>query len=269
MRGDLASLGARRLLLRSCSMSNPFLRKIAYGADLTTEDRELILALTSQRRVAPARTDLISEGEEPSNVHLVMSGYACRYKVLADGRRQIMALFVPGDVCDLHVQILGHMDHSIGTLSEAEIVELPPAAIGRLTSNPRINRGLWWMTLVDEGTLREWLVSMGRRDAAEQMAHIFCELHLRLRSVGLAEDGSFEIPGNQEDLADLMGVTPVHVNRTLAVLRDKGFVRLTGRRLTIRDVDGLRRFGGFDPGYLHLHDGKANGAISRKTLVSQ
>ncbi|HYD26207.1 Crp/Fnr family transcriptional regulator [Brevundimonas sp.] len=240
-------------------MDNPFLRKLAYGTDLTEGDRAFLLKVSSGARPAPSRTDLISEGDKPEDVHLVMSGYACRYKILPDGRRQIMAIFVPGDVCDLHVQILGHMDHSIGTLSDATVVDIPPAVIGELIANPRINRGLWWMTLVDEGTLREWLVSMGQRGAAEQMAHIFCELHLRLQAVGLAGDDSFDLPGTQEDLADLMGITPVHVNRTLAVLREKGLIEIAGRRLLLRDVERLREVGGFDPNYLHLQDGKGHG----------
>jgi len=238
-------------------MTNPFLRKMAYGAELTAEDRAVLAEVSSHGRLIPSRTDLASEGEAPTNVHLVMSGYACRYKVLPDGRRQIMAIFVPGDVCDLHVQILGEMDHSIGTLSDATVVDIPPARIDDLIANPRINRALWWMTLVDEGTLREWLVSMGQREAAEQMAHIFCELHLRLRSVGLAEGDSFDLPGTQDDLADLMGVTTVHANRTLTTLRDNDLVTIDRGRLTIPDVARLRAFGGFEPNYLHLHDGKA------------
>lgn len=256
-------------LLRFSGMANPFLRKLTYGADLTAEDRDLLLEVSSNCRAVPARTDLISEGEEPEDVHLVMSGYACRYKILPDGRRQIMAIFVPGDLCDLHVQILGQMDHSIGTLSEATVVDIPPSAMERLLANPRINRGLWWMTLVDEGTLREWLVDMGQRGADEQMAHVFCELHLRLRSVGLAEGDSFDLPGTQEDLADLMGITAVHVNRTLAVLRERGLIALSGGRLVIPDVARLRAYGGFDPNYLHLRDGKAHGRSIREAPVEQ
>jgi len=254
-------------LWRLKGMSNPFLRKLAYGTDLTADDREFLLEVSATPRPVPARTDLIGEGEEPEDVHLVMSGYACRYKILPDGRRQIMAIFVPGDLCDLHVQILGQMDHSIGTLSDATVVDIPAATIGRLIANPRINRGLWWMTLVDEGTLREWLVSMGQRGANEQMAHVFCELHLRLRSVGLAEDDSFDLPGTQEDLADLMGITPVHVNRTLAVLRENGLIEIAGRCLVIPDVGRLRAFGGFEPSYLHLRGGKAHGDVMQEAPV--
>jgi len=250
-------------------MSNPFLRKMAFGTDLTTEDLALLAEVSSYARPIAAKTDLISEGEQPTNVHLVMSGYACRYKTLPDGRRQIMAIFVPGDVCDLHVQILGEMDHSIGTLSDAAVVDISPVKIDELIANPRINRGLWWMTLVDEGTLREWLVSMGQRGATEQMAHIFCELHLRLQSVGLAAGDSFDIPGTQEDLADLMGVTPVHVSRTLATLRQSDLLRIDRGRLTILDVARLRALGGFNPNYLHLRDGPGVSRKLKETPVSQ
>lgn len=253
---------------RCAEVPSPFIRKIAYGADLTAEDQALLDEVSATPRPVAAKTDLISEGDEPTNVHLVMSGYACRYKVLPDGRRQIMAIFVPGDVCDLHIQILGEMDHSIGTLSDATVVDIPPAIIDKLIANPRINRGLWWMTLVDEGTLREWLVSMGQRGAAEQMAHVFCELHLRLRSVGLAEGDRFDLPGTQEDLADVMGVTPVHVNRTLALLRDNRLIDLDRGQLFIPDVGRLRAFGGFDPNYLHLRDGKAHGSQTREAPVT-
>ncbi|MFN3669206.1 MAG: Crp/Fnr family transcriptional regulator [Brevundimonas sp.] len=245
-------------------MSNPFLLKLAFGADLTSDDRRLLAELSSNPRPVAARTDLSREGQKPTNVHLVMSGYACRYKVLPNGRRQIMAIFVPGDVCDLHVQILGEMDHSIGTLSDAMVVDISPTKIEELIANPRINRALWWMTLVDEGTLREWLVSLGQRDAAERMAHVFCELHLRLQSVGLAGEDSFDLPGTQDDLADLMGVTVVHVNRTLATLRETRLIQFERGRLAIPDVSRLRAFGGFDPNYLHLQDGTTRSTLMRE-----
>jgi len=236
---------------------NPFIRKLEYGAALTDDDRKMLAGLGLAPQMVSARTDLISEGDKPRNVHLVLKGYACRYKLLDDGRRQIVALFVPGDLCDLHVQILGEMDHGIATLTEAEIIEIPPDGIRRLISNPRVNRALWWASLVDEGTLREWLVSMGQRDAPQQMAHVFCEIHTRLRAVGLGEKNGFDLPLTQNDLADVMGITPVHVNRTLKSLRADNLVWIEGRRLVIPDIESLRRFAGFDPNYLHLHDSAA------------
>jgi CRP-like cAMP-binding protein len=236
-------------------MTNPFIAKLEYGADLTDDDRALLDAISAKPHRLPARADIIAEGDKPEDVHLVMEGYACRYKLLPDGRRQIMAIFVPGDLCDLHVQILGHMDHSIGTLTPAQVVNIGPDMIEKLIANPRINRALWWASLVDEGTLREWLVSMGQRSSDEQMAHIFCELRVRLQAVGLAADG-FEAFLTQEDLAEMMGISVVHVNRTLAKLREDGLVQTEGRRIVIPDFDRLAEFGGFDPNYLHLRDGK-------------
>lgn len=235
-------------------MRNPLIRKLEYGAELTADDREMLAAVSAGAYRVPANTDLIGEGERPDKVHLLMEGYGCRYKLLADGRRQIMALFVPGDLCDLHVQILGEMDHSIATLSDASIVDISTATVAELIGNPRINRALWWASLVDEGTLREWLVSMGQRDSAEQMAHVFCELYVRLDSLGRVEGGSFDFPLTQEDMADLMGITQVHVNRTLMKLREAGLVDWAKGRLVVHDFDRLRQFGGFDPNYLHLKD---------------
>lgn len=167
-----------------------------------------------------------------------------------------MALFVPGDICDLHVQILQEMDHGIATLTEALVVDIPPETVAKLTGNPRINRSLWWSTLVDEGTLREWLVNMGQRESPKQMAHVFCEIFVRLRSVGLAGPRDFELPFRQNDLADLMGITPVHVSRTLTKLRETGLLEIRDSRLIIRDVDRLKAFGGFNPNYLHLRNNR-------------
>jgi CRP-like cAMP-binding protein len=239
-------------------MTNPFIRKLEYGAQLSHDDRRQLDAFSRSPRAFPPHVDLVSEGDKPHAVHLVMEGFACRYKVLPDGRRQIMALFVPGDLCDLHVQILGEMDHTIGTLTECAIVEAGTTAVEDLIRNPRINRALWWSTLVDEATLREWLVSMGQREASEQMAHIFCEIYTRLRAVGLAEGGRFRGPVTQEEMADLMGVTPVHVNRTLRLLREQGLLELDGKWVVIPDFEQLRQYGGFNPNYLHLVDRNAS-----------
>lgn len=239
-------------------MTNPFVRKLEYGADLTDQDRAVLLRISEGAQRLPAHADIVSEGDRPAAVHLVMAGYACRYKLLPDGRRQIMALFLPGDLCDLHVQILGEMDHSIGTLSAASVADIPVETVRQLIANPRINQALWWASLVDEGTLREWLVSMGQRASTEQMAHVFCEIYVRLRAVGLGPDQSFSFPLTQADLADLMGISTVHANRTLLELRAKGLVEIKGRKVIIPDFPRLQAFGGFNPNYLHLRDRKTS-----------
>ena len=130
---------------------------------------------------------------------------------------------------------------------------IPRHAILELTHHhPRITHALWWATLVDEATLREWLVNVGQRPALTRVAHFFCELLLRLRAVGLAEDDGCDMPLTQEDLADVFGLTPVHVNRTLQELREAGLIVLRNRRLEIPDAERLKAFCGFNPNYLHL-----------------
>ncbi len=235
-------------------MASPFVRKLEHGAALTAQDCLTLEAVAHGSRTVGGRTTLISEGDAPCNVHLIKEGFACRYKVLPNGKRQIMAFFVPGDICDMHVHILGEMDHSIGTLIECEVVDLPPETIARLTANPRINRALWWSTLVDEGTLREWLVGMGQRPTDQQAAHLFCELLERLQAIGRAMDGSVEMPFTQEELADALGVTIVHANRTLMGLRARELIRIEGRRLIIENAPRLHDFCDFDANYLHLAD---------------
>ena len=150
--------------------------------------------------------DIIREGDAPSDVHLVLEGFACRYKILPNGERQIFAYLVPGDFCDLNVFILKTMDHTIGTLAGCRLVNIPRSRILELCERPAITRAFWWVTLVDESTLREWLVSMGQRDADQRIAHLFCELQLRLHSVGLCEGSSIKLPITQAELADTMGI---------------------------------------------------------------
>lgn len=234
-------------------MSNPLIMKLEHGTRLTDEDRDVLRQLTQKTRPIARYADISSEGERPENVHLVMEGFACRYKVLPGGQRQITAFLVPGDFCDLHVAILGEMDHSIGTGWGCTIVDIPRATIEDLTAHqPRITRALWWATLVDEGTLRAWLVNMGLREAHHQMAHLICELFVRLRVVGLASDNSFEFPVTQVELAHTLGITPVHVNRVLQDLRARGLVGWRSKRVRIPDVEQLMAFAEFDPSYLHL-----------------
>ena len=233
-------------------MFSPLIRKLGHGVDLTQADRDRLACLGHSRQIE-ARQEIIAQGDRPEDVHLVLSGFACRYKVLRDGKRQIMALLVPGDFCDLHVAILDAMDHGITALSLCTIAELPRATVLDLTENhPRITRALWWATLVDEAILREWLVNMGQREAHQQLAHLFCELLVRLQAVGIGDPDGYQFPLTQVDLAEVLGISSVHVNRTLQSLRDENLVVLRGRRLSIPDVERLKAYCDFDPAYLHL-----------------
>jgi CRP-like cAMP-binding protein len=235
-------------------MPTPFILKLEHGADLSDDDRQVLEQAAREVRHFSPRHDLIREGDRPDYVHVIREGIACRYKVVRDGGRQIMAYLLPGDFCDLHVSLLGEMDHNIGTLTACMVALLPRTAVEDLTTKrAAITRALWWATLVDEGILREWLVNMGRRPADQRLAHLLCELLLRLRCVGLASDTSFELPLTQGQLADTLGMTEVHLNRMVHQLRKAGLITLRDHLVYIGDVERLMVFADFNSNYLHLN----------------
>ncbi|WP_051242666.1 Crp/Fnr family transcriptional regulator [Stappia stellulata] len=234
-------------------MPNVLARKLQNSGPLDPDDLERLDQVVATPYDCNARDDLIRQGEDPENVHLVVSGMVCRYKILPEGRRAIVALMLPGDICDLHVAILGRMDHSLGALTNCRIVRIPRRTIEDLLDNhPRIRRALFWSTLVDEAILREWLVNMGRRRADQQMAHLFCELHTRLEAVDEMYDAL--MPLTQEELGDILGISSVHAQRVLSKLRNKGLVTVQDSRVALPDIDALREFAQFESDYLHLED---------------
>lgn len=227
-------------------------RKLETLAALPREDRDALAALACGARDFGPRRSIIREGDRPQHVHLMIDGWAARYKLLPDGARQITAFLIPGDFCDLHVTILAEMDHSISTLTRARVAYIPRGRMEELTARPHIARAFWWATLVDEAVLRAWVVNIGRRDAYEAIGHLMCELYLRMRNVGLAADHSYELPLTQEELGDTLGLTPVHVNRVLQRMRSDGLISLERGALTIHDYRRLEDASGFNPNYLHI-----------------
>lgn len=228
-------------------------RKLEHFEPLTIDERAAIEAAAVAVRQFQPRQDLIQEGESPDGIKVILQGMACRYKMLVDGRRQIVSYFVPGDFCDLRAYLLRRMDHSVAALGPMEAAVLPQESINGITATyPRITRALWWSTLVDEAIAREWIVNVGVRTAFERMAHLFCELYVRLKVVGLTTENSFELPLTQIELAETLALSAVHVNRTLMDMRRMQLVSFQGRQLTIHNQEELRRLAGFDPNYLHL-----------------
>jgi CRP-like cAMP-binding protein len=202
--------------------------------------------------------DIIREGDRPDDVHLLLEGWAGRYKVLPNGERPIMAYLIPGDLCDVHVAVLNHMDHSIGALSPCKVAFISRETISQMLSeSQRLSRALWWATLVDEAILREWLVTVGHRPADKRLAHLICEMLLRSKAVGLADDNSFELPLTQEELGDTMGLSTVHINRMMQELRGDGLIATKGKRVTINDLNRLMAFSEFNPNYLHQEGARA------------
>ena len=238
-------------------MFNVLIRKLEGFAPLSRDDKRLLDEVIASSHEVKARTELIREGEAPASVKLVLEGFACRYKATVEGKRQIMAFLVPGDFCDLHVFVLKQMDHTIATLSPCRVVEIARSKVLELTERPAIARALWWAALVDEATLREWLLNIGQREAPQRIAHLLCELLLRLRAVGLANGDSYTLPITQAELGDTVGVTTVHANRSLQTLRDAGLITLKNKQLVILDAKRLGEFSGFNSNYLHLDQAHA------------
>ena len=235
-----------------CLPGNPLEAKLETVAWLDDEERQAIAGLCSDARDMEARRNIIREGDRPDHVHLMVEGWAARYKLRPDGGRQITAFLIPGDICDLHVTILGEMDHSIATLTRSKVAYIPRREMDALTDRPKLAKAFWWATLVDEAVLRAWIVNIGRRDASEAIGHMICELYVRMRNVGLAADHSFELPLTQEEIADALGLTPVHVNRVLQRLRADGLITLKRGALEIHDYGRLQEVSGFNPNYLHI-----------------
>lgn len=231
---------------------NHFVDKLRRLAPLNDADVAALLAATACPKAWPRSRDIIREGDRPGPVIVIMDGWACRYKVLPGGSRQIMAFLMPGDSCDLHAGLLAEMDHSIQTLTPATVATISREAMdAMIDASPRIARAMYVSQLVDEGTLRAWIVSMGRRNSRERVAHLMCELHLRAHNKGMGDKGDQAIPLSQATLADALGLTPVHVNRVLRDLREEGAMTLQRGSLRIADIGRLVRIAGFDENYLH------------------
>lgn len=209
-------------------------------------------AVSSIRRVDAGRVSVRS-GVPLTESNLLVDGIAARYKDLADGQRQIMEVHVGGDFIDLHSFLLGRLEHNIGALSDITLLIVPHDNLRAITEqHPHLARMLWLSTLLDAAMHRERILTLGRRSAVSRLAHLFCELQVRLELIGLAEEDGYKLPIVQADLADAAGLTAVHVNRMLKELRDRGLVTFRGSRVTIHDRAGLCAVAEFDPSYLFL-----------------
>jgi CRP-like cAMP-binding protein len=227
----------------------PFERVLA----LSDEERQALWALPM--RVALLKTDqeVVREGDRPSRCFLMLEGFACTFKMTSGGRRQILGLHVPGDLPDLESMHLETLDHSIGTITPCRVGFIYHEHLRDLCrDHPRLQGALWRMTLVGASIAREWMVSLGRREARMRLAHLFCELLVRLDAVGLARDHACELPLTQGELGDLLGLSTVHVNRTVRDLRRAELISLREGQLKVLNWEGLRRAGEFKANYLHL-----------------
>lgn len=235
-------------------MPNPLVTKFSRLSSLSPEERDALDGLLQERIVEfrPGE-DLVRDGKPPPKLHVLLSGWACRYLPMPDGRRPILAFLLPGDVCDYGHPLLNRVDHWTGAITAVRTAAVPHEAVQDLCARHGTIANAWGRAAYAEAAIqRQWIVNLGRRDALERVAHLLCEFHYRLRSIGLMRGNQCDFPLTQVDLSDATGMTPVHINRTLQELRARGLIHLKGKILTIPHLDSLEAACQFDNTYLHL-----------------
>jgi CRP-like cAMP-binding protein len=199
-----------------------------------------------------AREEMVHHGTEITHSMLLVEGFVCRYMDGLDGERQLVALHVPGDFVDLHGFPLRRLDHDIASLTDVKVANYPHPVLSKLIiDHPHLGRMLWFSTLLDAAMHREWIFRLGRLGAIGRVAHFFAEIGRRLQMVGLSDGSNFPLPFHQSDLAEACGITPVHANRVLRELRERGIVTFRGGQVAVSDILALHTIAEFDDGYLY------------------
>jgi CRP-like cAMP-binding protein len=243
-------------------MPNPLIHKLERLAVPTQAEKQALEGAVARTRDLPPGVDLIQAGVRPTECTLLLEGWACRYKLLPKGKRQITGFVIPGDLCDLDGLVMGSMDHSVSTLTAAKVALIPrELLVDLMDRHPALARALWQETLAEAAIAREWVVNVGARTAYERIAHVLCEMGLRLQAAGLGDRSRFEFPVTQVDLGDATGMTNIHVNRTLQEMRSDGLLTWTGSEVVIPDWERLRMAGTFSADYLFINPGDRNTGI--------
>jgi len=234
------------------------------GAKLTADERVALEACVDGVVNYPARQIVVHSGQKLEHSTLLVDGFMCRYQDDRRGLRQLVAVHVPGDFVDLHGYPLQTLDHDVAALTAVTIATVPHDALDRLTEErPALARKLWYSTLLDAAIHRAWLFRLGRLDAGGRIAHFLCETDARLQAVGLSDGSKFVMGITQTDVAEICGLTPVHINRVIRALREEQIVTFRHSLVEILDPVRLRRRGEFDPDYLYLNDEalQSNGSV--------
>jgi CRP-like cAMP-binding protein len=229
------------------------LRKLSAHSPLGEDDRKAILALPCTVRTIEPQGYIVREGDATNMCGVLVTGFAFRQKLTGDGSRQIVALQVPGDPLDFQNFYLDESDHNVQALTRAEVAFVCRTDLHELArTRPAVGRAIFVYTLIEASIFREWILNVGRRHAQARVAHVLCELAVRLEMLGLADHYGYILPMTQEQFADVVGLTPVHVNRTLKALEAAGMIKRDRRRISFPDWQGLRDVGDFNQRYLHL-----------------
>lgn len=244
--------------MSEASLLDAMVRKLQQWHPLDAGDQDALRALPYRLIEFRPHEYIVRQSDKPQNSCLMVSGFSIRHKVAGNGGRQIFSIHMQGDLADLQNSLLGVADHNLQALTHVEAAMIPVEAIQEAAfSRPAIGRALWYETLVDASIFREWTLNVGRRDARTRAAHMLCEFALRLEAAGLGERCDYELPMTQEQLADALGLTAVHTNRTLMGLGGDGLIERRQRSVKIVDWPGLIDVGDFDPAYLHLNGAAA------------
>ena len=228
-------------------------RKFETRAPLDDGDREALLNLPYELRSISANRYMVREGDRPRGATLILDGLAFRQKVTVEGMRQILSVHIPGDFVDLEGTLLKVADHNVQALTDCEIAINPREAIIDLVdTHAKVAHAMWVDTLIDSSIYREWIVNVGRRSSRAGLCHLLCEFSRRLEVAGLSEPGGYDLPMTQEQIADALGITPVHVNRVLRELDDEGLIVRNKRAIRVPNWTALRKVAGFNELYLHL-----------------
>ena len=234
-------------------MANPLIKKLERRDVLSSEERDVLQSLVLETRTFRFGEVIVRQDEPLTRSCLLLDGFAARLRATRSGKRQIVALHITGDFVDLHSFVLKRVDHTIEAMSVCEIAFVPHATLTRITERfPHLTRLLWLDTAIDGAMHRAWLSAMGSRAAAGQFAHFVCEMFLRMQSIGLTEGQAMRLPFTQIEIGEILGLSSVHVNRTLQNLRADGLLRWQDQVITILNWEGLARVAEFDPGYLML-----------------
>jgi len=229
------------------------IRNLELRSRLSEPDRLALLSLPFNLRTLEAGSYTVREAEPPVQCGVLLSGFSYRQKLTGEGNRQIVSLHVPGDALDLQHLFLDVADHSVQMLTRGQVAFIPRSAIQELAGNrPGVARALLIKILTEASVLREWVLNVGRRDARARLSHVLCELAVRLEAQGLAEEYGYQLPMTQEQLADAVGLTAVHVNRTLKTLEMEGLITRTKRNISFPNWERMRDVADFNQRYLHL-----------------
>jgi CRP-like cAMP-binding protein len=233
-------------------LSNRALLKLQIDLEMTSAEREAYLAIVSSPQSFAKGETLIRAGEPTTRSIVLLDGFAARERYTSTGNRQIVSFVIPGDNCDLHTLVLPSLPYSITALTTVTLAYLPHDSLRDLIRRfPRLGYAFWRETLIDASIFQEWLVNVGARPAEARLAHLICELYVRLNAVGMAENSSFVLPMSQINLANATGLSVVHVNRMLQRLKTRRLVESNSQLISVLNWGGLQEVGDFDQGYLY------------------